>query len=201
MADQIINRHDPTAMLTAEQETYVCMNMSPPQTLRDTIPLVNGASYTALSAGEQETRLALGSLRELVRRMAAMPGQRLIVMISPGFLRLSDQPREESDIIDRAIKASVTISALDARGLYTDTPDISKPSSPAAVERQRLDTAAARASSDVMGELADATGGTFFENSNDLQRGFKDLAAVPEVYYILSFSPAEPESRWKFLTV
>ncbi len=40
-----------------------------------------------------------------------------------------------------------------------------------------------------MAELADGTGGTFFENNNDLSTGMKDLAAVPEVYYVLAFSP------------
>jgi hypothetical protein len=152
---------------------------------------VNSTSYSVLAAGEHESRIALGTLKDLVRRMGAMPGQRLIVMVSPGFIRLTDQLTDESDIIDRAIKANVTISALDARGLYTDMPDISKRSVSPQVEqvKQQYDRAASRASSDVMAELADATGGTFFENSNDLGAGMRQLSAVPEVYYVLAFSP------------
>jgi hypothetical protein len=167
------------------------MNFGPPQTLADTKPTVQSSAYQALEAGRQETRIALGTLKDLVRRMGAMPGTRLIVMVSPGFLRLDEQLQDESDVIDRAIKANVTISALDARGLYTDTPDISKQvfSAAATASRQQYDRAAARADSDVLAEFADATGGTFFENSNDLARGMKDLAAVPDVYYILAFSP------------
>ena len=191
IADLIINKHDPMALTTIEQETYVCLNYGPPQTLKDTESYVMSTSQSVISAGEQETRLALNSLKDLVRRMSGMPGQRLIVLISPGFLRLDEQIQDESDVFDRAIKASVTISALDARGLYTDTPDISKRSLPAAVvtAKQRYDVAASRANSDVMAELADATGGTFFQNNNDLTAGMKELAAVPEVYYILAFSP------------
>ena len=79
-----------------------------------------------LNEGEHETRVALLSLKDVVRRMALMPGQRMIVMVSPGFLRLNDQLQDETAIIDQAIRANVTISALDARGLYTDTPDITK---------------------------------------------------------------------------
>ncbi len=191
MADMILNKHDQTAFTTEERETYICMNFSPPQTLQDTDPIVNSTSYSVLAAGEHESRIALGTLKDLVRRMGAMPGQRLIVMVSPGFIRLTDQLTDESDIIDRAIKANVTISALDARGLYTDMPDISKRSVSPQVEqvKQQYDRAASRASSDVMAELADATGGTFFENSNDLGAGMRQLSAVPEVYYVLAFSP------------
>ncbi|HEY4284755.1 MAG TPA: VWA domain-containing protein, partial [Chthoniobacterales bacterium] len=190
MADLIVNRNDAAALNTAAQDAYACLNMSPPQTIKDAQPIAQSAAYRVLSAGEQETRVSLGTLKDLVRRMGAMPGQRVVVMISPGFLRLNDQLQDESDIIDRAIKANVTISALDARGLYTDTPDISKRSvSSTLVAKQQYDREAARADADVMAELAAATGGTFFENNNDLSRGMTDLSTVPEVYYVLAFSP------------
>ena len=45
------------------------------------------------------------------------------------------------------------------------------------------------ANSDVMAELADGTGGVYFHNSNDLQDGFRRLAAAPEFLYLLDFSP------------
>jgi hypothetical protein len=34
----------------------------------------------------------------------------------------------------------------------------------------------------VMAELADGTGGTFFHNSNDLDAGFTSLTEAPEVF-------------------
>jgi len=45
------------------------------------------------------------------------------------------------------------------------------------------------ADSDVMAELADATGGQFFHNDNGLFEGFRQLVAQPEFIYILGFSP------------
>jgi hypothetical protein len=184
------------------RETMVCMNLP---TLEIARAPAQAAAYRAVSEGEHESRLALGTMKDLVRRMSAMPGQRLILMVSPGFLRVTEQLEDESDIIDRAIKANVTISALDARGLYTDTSDITKRVISIAVlqAKQQYERAAARASSDVMAELADATGGTFFENSNDLTGGMRDLAAVPEVYYILAFSPQnlKPDGSYHTLKV
>jgi hypothetical protein len=40
-----------------------------------------------------------------------------------------------------------------------------------------------------MAELADGTGGTFFQNSNDLDNGFRRVAAAPEYFYVLGFFP------------
>jgi VWFA-related protein len=200
--DLIVNKNDAAALNVAMRETMVCMNLP---TLEDARSAAQAAAYKAVSEGAHESRLALGTMKDLVRRMSAMPGQRLILMVSPGFLRVTDQLEDESDIIDRAIKANVTISALDARGLYTDTGDISKRVISIAVlqAKQEYERAASRASSDVMAELADATGGTFFENNNDLSTGMRDLAAVPEVYYILAFSPQnlKPDGSYHSLKV
>ena len=35
------------------------------------------------------------------------------------------------------------------------------------------------------------TGGTFFQNDNDFYAGFKQLVAVPEVAYVLGFTPQD----------
>ena len=40
---------------------------------------------------------------------------------------------------------------------------------------------------DVMAELAEGTGGTYFHNSNDLEGGFQKLTAAPEYVYSSSF--------------
>src|SRR6202021_2314457 len=99
------------------------------------------------------------------RRMATMPGSRSIVLVSPGFYLTMDHRSEETDVMDRAIRANVIISSLDARGLYVlipggnaDTPGpVSLVSSTIKMQYQ---SASATADADVMAELADATGGT-----------------------------------------
>src|SRR5215472_7154314 len=95
--------------------------------------------------------------------------------------------------MDRAIRANVTLNALDSRGLYTLAGDVSQPlvnADPASTGiRQMMEIANASADSDVMAELASATGGTFFHNDNGLQEGLKQLAAQPEYVYVLGFAP------------
>jgi VWFA-related protein len=191
LADLISNKSMQDAITTAATEAYACLNMTPPQTIKDAIPIVEATAQRVLAAGRQETRVALMGIDQLIRRMGAMPGQRIIVLVSPGFQRLDEDIQEESAIIDRAIKNNVTLNSLDARGLYVDMPDISKRtySVQADLAKQQYDREASRAAADVMAELASGTGGTFFQNSNNLTRGIRDLSSAPETYYVLGFSP------------
>ena len=136
----------------------------------------------ALTDLEQRTLASLANLKELIKRMAIAPGQRTIMFISPGFNTFAaEYIQEETDILERAIKANVIISTLDARGLFTD------PSYDASGRGGSLGAAIAR--SNLLAELAAGTGGTFYQNSNDLDEGFRRLAAAPEYVYLLGFSP------------
>jgi hypothetical protein len=98
------------------------------------------------------------------------------------------------DVVDRALHSDVMISCLDARGLYAMLPggditrDVPLGGFAAAMELQYR-TASAQAEGDVLSDLANATGGAFFHNNNDLDEGFKRVSATPEYFYTLGFAP------------
>ena len=97
-------------------------------------------------------------------------------------------------MIDRAIRANVVISSLDAKGLYVIIPggDVSTPTKDTpdgANVKARYASDFASANKEVMADLAAATGGTFFHNANNLGEGFNSIAAQPEFIYVLGFSP------------
>jgi VWFA-related protein len=201
MADLIVNKNDATALSAAATEFLVC-NPPPPGTPQSQMQayqqqaqqLAQSTAQSQLSIGDQETRLATGVLRDLIRRISIMPGSRNIVLVSPGFYLTIDHRIEESDIMDRAIRANVTINSLGARGVYNVGPesDASRSgplSASAAIVKNQYERDSALASEDVLAELADATGGVFFHNSNDLREGLKRVAAQPEFVYVLGFSP------------
>jgi VWFA-related protein len=201
-ADLIQNKNDASALNVAAQETLTCMYMDPSQLPQARIIAKSRASQV-IGAGEHETKVSLSVLSDIVRRMTGVPGQRTIILVSPGFIRLSDQLSDETAIMDRAIRGNVTISSLDARGLYTDTSDISKRTINISVQNQKLqyDRESARQSADVLAEFADGTGGTFVQNTNDLAAGFKEVAASPEYYYVLGFSPQNLKLDGSYHTV
>jgi VWFA-related protein len=203
-ADLIYNKHDPQALQAAVQDTIVCANListagpgravpsGTDSTTQTAQTMVQGAASRVVSIGDQETRVTMKVLISLVRRLAAMPGQRALVLISPGFLML-DQQIDEYEVMDRAIRANVTISTVNARGLYAIIPggDASQSGGNLAslTVRSQYQRETALVTDGVLGEIADGTGGTWFHDNNDLEEGFKRTASAPEYYYILGFSP------------
>lgn len=192
MADLILNKNDASALAAATQETMVCMNFTAQQA-STAQQMAQAAASQELAVGEQGTRVTLSVIKSVIRRMSAMPGQRLIVLASPGFLAESSEAiNEKTEILDTAARTNVMLSAINTRGLFTGEMDASQQgaSSPAAQAlisqyyRQN-----ATVTEDVLAELAEGTGGKFFHNNNDLGQGFQQLAATPEVSYILGFSP------------
>ncbi len=200
MADLIENRNDTEALNTAVSDAILCANLTNvagpgggQSAQQQAINMSHAAANRALAIGETDLQQTLNVLRDVVRRMSTAPGQRSIVLISPGFLVTTNYRFEESDLMDRAVRANVVISSLDARGLYTfDTGfDVSQRqySGASANQRNRYQRESALAEEDVMAEVADGTGGTFFHNNNDMQEGLRSTAAAPEFIYHLGFSP------------
>ena len=191
-ADQMINKGDSQALAAAVLDIIACENI--PQQAQASAPaLATAAAQQVLTIGEHETQVSLMGLELFVRRISAMPGQRSIVLVSPGFYTTDSLRPREFEIIERAVHANVTINALDARGLYTidAAGDISSPvqSGLAMGPKNVLAMAAAQADEEVMAELADGTGGSFFHNRNDYLAGFNVLAAPPEFSYLIGFTP------------
>ena len=145
--------------------------------------------------GEQGTRVTLDVIKLVVKKMATLPGQHSLILVSPGFLSVTTEAMTaKSEIMDMAAQANVTISALDARGLYTTAMDASESNVGGPRVTQMKSTykqGSMSSDEDVMSELADGTGGTYFHNSNDLSGGLRKLTQAPEYLYLLEFSPQD----------
>jgi VWFA-related protein len=206
MADLIVNHNDPSALNTAAADAIQCASLVTPATLtqgsvvtvtpqnqQQAVNMAQSAASRSLALGEAETQQALGVLKDVIRRMSLTPGLRSIVLISPGFLINTNYRQDEADLMDRAVRANVTINTLDPRGLYvpSSVADASKSqyNSRTAVAQDRFLRESELAEQDTIAELAEGTGGTFFHNSNDYAEGLKQTAAAPEYIYLLGFSP------------
>ncbi len=193
MGDLIYNSNNAGATAIALADAAAC---SPGITGPILTQMVQNAARDAVSLGDRETLWALDALRTVVGKMASMPGQRSIVLISPGFLVLSDRLPEETALIERAIRANVVIGSLDSRGLYTMIPggDAStrgNPSPELISAKNVYKTSETLAQSDIMDELSSGTGGKFFKGNNDMDAGLALTAAVPEYVYVLGFTPQD----------
>jgi VWFA-related protein len=185
-AYQIIEAKDPTALQVATQDAAACAGAGAAM-------LAQAAAQREMTTGESEIQFSFSNLDALIRRMGGLPGRRVIVLMSPGFF-VTPSMRESGDIIDRATKANIVINTIDARGLYVSSVYDASSTSVGA----NPDTAAIRTSliateemiqNEILAELADGTGGTFFHNRNDIDQGLLQAAAEPEVSYVLGFAP------------
>ena len=202
-ADQIENKHDPVALAAAVAQVFNCapgMDRQRDQNMAER--MAESAAMRALTLGHQDVQVTYASMTEYVRRVAALPGQRTIILVSSGFLSLSaEEKTEESRLMDLTAQSNVILSALDARGLYTTELNASE-RSPGSGQLLQLQAEYHRStmttSENVMAELADATGGTYFHNSNDLDAGLKALTAVPECIYVLELSLADVKQNGSY---
>jgi VWFA-related protein len=207
-ADKILNKHDGTEFAVAVAKARACGGgvgfFSGGSQIDDnagaidnptSVPerMARSAATRALLAGEEDARTSLLLIKAVVSAMSKLPGQRLLILVSPGFLSVApDAMTFKSELLDQAAGANVVISALDARGLYSGSADasggpgatVSDTFGPTAGDR----LAAMESSENVMAELANGTGGTFFHNNNDLENGLKSLTAAPEYLYLLQVS-------------
>ena len=191
-ADLLVNKRDLAALEDAIANYFSCTNSSG---LTHDIErrAVETAAMHELELGDQDARVSLLFIGDLVLRMRSLPCRRTLVLVSPGFLAItSESTAEKSIILNQAAGANVTINTLDARGLYTTEIDADDRGARSplellngmATEHHRETVQRAE---NVLGELANGTGGTYFHNNNDLQGGLQQLMAGPEYLYVLEF--------------
>ncbi|MGB2629438.1 MAG: VWA domain-containing protein [Candidatus Acidiferrum sp.] len=175
-----------------------------------TIPQLPKSLMTSTNSlreeGDAELVVEFQELGSTVRLLGSKPGERVLLLASPGFI-LPDTVRYLFfSLVDQASRSDVIINTLDARGLYTPDllgdisqpgPDSLQPAGPDASARLEVQFE----QQFLLMDFADATGGRFFHNSNDLEGGLKQLGNAPEVSYVLGFSPQNEKMNGHFHTI
>ena len=201
-ADQIENVRNTQALAVAAEMAIQCGFNGDETKTAQALQLAEVASIHALSLGDAESTFAFSHLTEITRRLSSMPGQRIMVFISPGFIP-STLWQQMTDLIDRANHNKITINTIDARGLYTpdvngDIADPPRYSGKTVGYETTYRVAAQFAQEEVLADLAHGTGGTYFHNRNDILEGMKEAGAAPAITYLLGYSPQNLKIDGKF---
>ncbi len=203
-ADLITNRSDTQALEVATAETVDCAFDGDQSKIPQARMMAAAAASASLSRGDAEADFTYRHIEDAMRRLAGMPGQRVLVLVSPGFI-VAQNFSQEFDIIDRATRSGIVIDTIDARGLYTpDLGDISAPTGKSLRvqgPKQMYRTSAQFAQSQILDDLAASTGGTYFHNRNDLDEGLRQAVAAPPVSYVLGFAPQNLKLNGSFHTL
>jgi VWFA-related protein len=178
---------------------------------------------------EHATARYLKQLEALVGALAAIPGRRTLVLISDGFSltpgseaqalmsvyirggdsrlsRLTSGIRDQFlGVLQRAAKNNVVVYTIDSRRLEGPGGPYSATTGAAvhSIDLQRETGAAALAHGDAIEQLANATGGVYYHNSNDLLAGLKRALADGREYYLLAYVPknANPDGKFRAIRV
>jgi VWFA-related protein len=202
MADLIENKGDTQALDLVRRSVEQCSHQASPAQAE---AVAHGAIRRKLAEGDAENQFTYRNLEGIIGRLAGMPGERVMLMASPGF-QLASLYTDETGIIDRANQANIVINTLDARRLFTvdSGSDISRASGNA-IQMAGYDTSyrisAQSQASNVLRDFASGTGGTYFGNSNDLAGGMKLLGVVPETSYVLYYSPENQKMDGRYHSI
>lgn len=163
------------------------------------IQMVKSRASRIIQNAQSITTRTLATLKGTIDLTAALPGRKIIFLISDGFFveqNHSDNLNRVQRITAAAARAGAVIYSIDARGLTPGLPEASQavafdPSG----RLQRGSLGELRASQDAINALASDSGGRAFFNSNDLSaavtRGLKETS----VYYLLAWRPENDEQR------
>ena len=213
-ADLIQNKHDGSALQEAMVDAITCLGHWAPnqkqddmQKLQDRARLMAySAAEQALAAGDYDVHVTLEVVAEFVRRASALNGDRILIFVSSGFLTVTPAAaRETSQVMDLAAQSNVVISTLNARGVYSTELTASEHGTRVVMSGSTVQSHqdALTSAENALAELADGSGGNYFHNSNDLQGGFRQLAAAPQYRYLLQFSldGVKPDGKYHRLKV
>lgn len=202
----IANHLDESVLQAKIDEAKNCMSV--PGTRSTQIDMIAGFATSVWERALSNNKDTLRVLEALVDGMGKLPGRRMILMASSGFLSGNLQDDEEQ-LIAKAVRAGVVINTLGARGVYTVIPfgdgsevrstmRRSRTSPQTEAVNQQNNSRSQAAKDDGMAVLASGTGGTFFHDNNDLLNGFRQLGMAPDVLYVLGFSPGDPVTDGRF---
>jgi VWFA-related protein len=159
--------------------------------------LVRSTAAVLWSQWQHNSTDVLDVLKVVIRHLGAAPGDRVLILVSPGFPTPKMENRTDA-IVEAALRFHIVINSLDADGLVAgfERPGgafVAKRSSIGL--RQELFT-------EFMSDISAATGGQLILNSNDFMGNIRKLALPPEVSYLLAFSPTkEPDGKYHELKV
>jgi VWFA-related protein len=169
----------------------------------------------------------LSQFRSLIQGLARGTERRTIVLFSDGFqlvpgkeafellaayfpglpfvsLRAVDRMQELEPILRMAANSNIPIYTIDSRGLYTSGVfGASNPGGVAAVMPAVLNVVnqSASAAADTLSEIAAATGGTAFQDNNNILNGLERALADGRQYYVLAYVPGGPRSDGTFHSI
>jgi len=170
----------------------------------------------------------LTQFRSLIEQLRRGTGRRTIILFSDGFqlvpgqlafellaayfpeipgasLRRVDRMPDMEPVLQLAANSNIPVYTIDSRGLYT-SPYFDASNSGGVARMQpavmsAMNSNAATEAGQTHSEIAAATGGTAFQNSNNILTGLQRAFADGREYYMLAYVPSNSNLDGKFRAI
>jgi VWFA-related protein len=189
---------------------------------RATVESTDGATPAGLDPGEkaaareaqrEATAVLAGALRfsemtlvtvdGVLRGLSSLPGRKLCLLVSDGFLVGKGTSEERTELLrrvtDAATRSGAVVYALDARGLTPGGADasVSGPVMDPGL-RERVGKLEKEESRETLQRLAHDTGGILVRDTNDLGAGLGRMLADNEAFYLVAYEPTNGKRDGRF---
>ena len=168
---------DPDVKRAAVIEAMNCDHIK----YEEAVGVVEDLAHSVWENSRHRSTNVLDVIGVLVSHLAKQEGDRILVLVSEGFIDDSRMMNRKRIVMDAALRSHVVVNALSVGGVGFSFPRLIL--------------------SNVMTEASSATGGRFITNTNDLTGGLSTLASAPEASYLLGFQADHPDAKYHTLKV
>jgi len=154
---------------------------------------VRGFAEQIAQTGDRDVLNYFATLGRLIDLLSRAPGERSIVLLTPGTYVPRRMRPMQDQLIAAATRARITINAIDPRGAHVRN-DNADPSTftDAWGMAETLDRNA------LLGDVTSGTGGAFIRGDNGIEAALRRGDGAPEFVYLLAFSPSELKLDGKY---
>jgi VWFA-related protein len=161
------------------------------------------AARSVLAQALRFSALTLGRLEEVVRGLAALPGRKVCLLVSDGFLvgdgTSLELRRNLESVVDAATRSGTVIYARDSEGLPVTTSDAGVAGVPS---RPGLEQTVARQGQILfrrsLETVAESTGGSLIRGTEGFTGGIDRVLEESATHYVLAYTPTNTKHDGKF---
>jgi VWFA-related protein len=144
----------------------------------------------------------MDTLEGVVRGFARMPGRKLALVVSDGFLDGAGSRESRSvdlrRVLDAATRSGTVVYALDSRGLLTGSDASATTSGASPGVQARVARAAEQIKRDTLITLSDGTGGFLIRGTNDPMGGLRRMLDDNQAYYLMAYESTNTKRDGRF---
>jgi VWFA-related protein len=166
---------------------------------------VRGEALRVLDEALNISDASLGTVANVVSQLGSLPGRKICILASDGFLMGTGTSVERRSGLERivgaAMRTGAVIYSLDTRGVVgsmnaqaTTTTNVGAPPG----LQESVESAANMAKVDTIATIADQTGGFLVKGTNDLAAALGKILDDSNYYYVLGYNPPSAKRDGRF---